>query len=95
MAIAALDMMLRDTLEAAREHAHNMNSRGESPDFAKGDFVLMARDNFPAGEKLSIHWRGPRRVVEALSDNVFRVEHLKTGLVENFRGSCLKVYPFT
>ena len=46
-----------------------------------GDFVLVAKRSFRSGEKLSLRWRGPCRVVGTLSDYVFEVEDMITGVV--------------
>lgn len=65
-AAAALCQILRDILNAAYKRACNSNFRGELSSFAKGDFVRMSRDEFIAGEKLSLRWQGPRGVVKSL-----------------------------
>lgn len=79
--LAALHRMVHYTLKAARERARDATSRGDLPNFVEGYFVLKAREDFTAGEKLSLHWRGPRLFVQALSYYVFQVEYLRTGLV--------------
>lgn len=52
-------------------HDRNPNSRivlkRHLPNFNEGNFVLVAEDNFTVSENLSLQWRGPRRVVKALS----------------------------
>lgn len=53
-AVAALHQIFRDTLKAALERTRNANACGELPNFFKDDFVLIARDDLTAGEKLSL-----------------------------------------
>lgn len=62
------------------------------PKFSEGDYVLVAREDFSAGEKLALRWRGPRRVVKAVSDYVYTVEDLRNGLTEDIHGTRLKFY---
>lgn len=89
-AVAILHPILRDTLKETRERACNTIICGELPNVAEGDFVLMARDYFTAGEKSSLRWRGPWRVIKALSYYVFQVEDFRPGLVEDVHGSRFK-----
>lgn len=67
-------------------------SRGSLPKFSEEDFVLVARENFAAGEKVALLWRGLRRVVKAQSEYVFRVEELRNGVIEEAHCSRLKFY---
>lgn len=87
-----LHPLVQETLASARDRGRKASARGKLPNFAEGDFVLMAREDFTAGEKLSLRWRGPRRVVKALTEYVFQVEDLRTGLVEDAHGSRLRFY---
>lgn len=91
-AVATFRPMVQDTFKSTRERARNLNSRGELSIFAEGELVLMARDDLTAGEKLSLRWRSPRRIVKALSDYVYQVYNLRTGLVEDVHGSMMKLY---
>lgn len=47
--------------------------------------MLIARDNFTVGEKLSLHRCGPRRTGSLISDYVFQVEDLRHGMVKFLR----------
>lgn len=62
------------------------------PNFSEGDFVLVARSDFHAGEKLALRWRGPRRLVKALSAYIFQVEDLRNGQLDDIHGSLLTFY---
>lgn len=77
-----------DNRKRAREH----NSKGQLPNFSEGDYVLVARNIFFEGEKLCLHWRGPRRIIKALSDYLFDVEDLRSGKIDSIHGSRLKYY---
>lgn len=91
-AAVALHPILRETLKAARKSKRNPNSRGEYPNIAIGDFVLMARGDLTVGEKLSLCLHGPWCVITALSDYIFQVENPWTWLVDDVHGSRLKFY---
>jgi len=67
-------------------------SRGTLPNFSEGDFVLVAREHFNAGEKLCLRWRGPRRIIGAVSDYVYQVEDLRNGSLEEAHASRLRFY---
>lgn len=67
-------------------------SLGILPNFAEGDFVLVARSDFTAGKKISLCWRGPRRVIKALNDYIYQVEDLGNGIVKDVHSWRLKFY---
>ncbi len=48
------------------------------PNFEKGDFVLVAIPKTTKDHKLLARWRGPYRIVEAISRWEFNVQHLVT-----------------
>lgn len=54
--------------------------------------MLVARDNFTAGEKLSLCWRGPRLVIKAWSDYIYQVKDPRNGLLDDVRDSRWKFY---
>ena len=70
----------------------SQRQRGDLPNFTEGDYVLVAREDFFAGEKLAVRWRGPRRIIKALNDYVFQVEDLRNGGLEDVHGTRLKFY---
>ena len=90
--VSELHPMFGMELEANRRRKRQAASRGELPNFTEGDFVLVAREDFFADEKLALRWRGPRRVIKALSEYVFQVEDLRNGSTEDVHGSRLKFY---
>lgn len=50
--IADLHPILEESLKSSRKLSRDADSRGERPKFSEGDFVLDARYDFTAGEKL-------------------------------------------
>jgi hypothetical protein len=45
-----------------------------APKFAAGDIVLVARREQRMSENLSLRWRGPKRIIGAISDHVYEVQ---------------------
>eukprot|EP00918_Siedleckia_nematoides_P078898 GHVU01172719.1.p1 GENE.GHVU01172719.1~~GHVU01172719.1.p1 ORF type:complete len:485 (+),score=86.62 GHVU01172719.1:34-1455(+) len=46
------------------------------PRLEVGDFVLVARAQHKEGEKLSVRWKGPMRIITTVSDFIYTVEDL-------------------
>ena len=87
-----LHPVVKDAISENRERSRRAASRGELPNFEEGDYVLVAREEFFAGEKLALRWRGPRQVVKVLNDYVYRVEDLRNSTTTDVHGSRLKFY---
>lgn len=77
--VAALHPIVHNTLKENWARSRLDASRRKLPNFVEGDFVLVSREEFHAGEKLALRWRGPRRVVKALNDLVYQAEDLRNG----------------
>jgi hypothetical protein len=60
--------------------------------FDIGDYVLVAKREFHAGEKLTLRWRGPVCIVGTLSDHLYEVEDLRFGRVTSVHSSRLQFY---
>ena len=90
--LSELHLVVQNAVQANRSRNRKSQSRGMLPKFSGGDFVLVAREDFSAGEKLALRWRGPRRVLMPFSDYVYTVEHLRNGLTDDTHGTCLKFY---
>lgn len=58
----------------------------------KSDYVLVARSEFKAGEKLALRFRGHRRVVKAINNHGYQVEDLRNGERNDIHTSALKFY---
>lgn len=55
-------------------------------------YVLVAREDFGAGGKLFLRWRGPRRKAKAVSDYLFQFEDLRNGSVDEILACPLRFY---
>ena len=75
--VADLHSIVKNALAKNRKQKRESASKGCLPNFVEGDFVLVAREDFSAVEKLALRWRGLRRITKALSDYVFQVEGLR------------------
>jgi hypothetical protein len=60
--------------------------------FTVGDFVLVARREQRMGEKLSLRWRGPKRIVGTISDHVSEVRNLETSAIAPVHSTRLRFY---
>lgn len=87
-----LRSVVQKKLQHNRKSAREAASKVILPQFTEGDFVLVAREDFFAGEKLAVRWRGPRRVAKALNDYFFQVEDLRNGQLEDVHGTRKKFY---
>lgn len=74
------------------EQIRKSREKGQLANFTEGDYVLVVREYLFEDEKLLIRLHGPRRVINALSDYVLRVEDLRTGNYYNVHGIRLKFY---
>ena len=90
--VQELRPVVQNKLQENRSIARQSASRGDLPNFTEGYYVLVAREDFFAGEKLTVRWRGPRRIIKALNDYVFQVEDLRNGRLEDVHGRRLKFY---
>ena len=88
----ALHPLVNASVQSNKQRARQAASRGKRANFTEGDFVRVAQEEFNAGEKLALRWRGPRRIIKALSDFVFQVEYLRNGTVSDIHASRLKFY---
>jgi RNase H-like domain found in reverse transcriptase/Reverse transcriptase (RNA-dependent DNA polymerase)/Integrase core domain/Integrase zinc binding domain len=80
------------TSSRASSRAHRGKTTALAANFDVGDFVLVAKREFRGGEKLSLRWRGPYRVVATLSQFVFEVEDLLTKIVTPVHSTRLRFY---
>lgn len=93
----ALDNMHKEvaaTLDATRKKAierHNAKTHVKTCILSVGDYVVVARFH-GARTKMSANWVGPRRIVQTLSDYIYRVENLLTKTTEDIHISRIKHY---
>ena len=79
-------------LQSKRKKGREYQSKGKLPNFDIGDFVLVAREDFGPSEKLSLRWRGPRRIVAVISDYIYSVEDLGNNTTEDVHVCRLRFY---
>lgn len=87
-----LHLLVQEMLQSRNSRIHRSRSQGKLSNYAQEDFVLVARDDFTAGEKLSLRCRGPRRAVKTLNDCVYQVEDLWIGRVDDVHATRLKFH---
>lgn len=78
--MAEIHPFIHQKLTNERHRVQVTASGGRVPDFVLGDYVLVARADFSAGEKLALRWRGPRCLVKEVSDYIYTVEDLRNGV---------------
>jgi hypothetical protein len=77
----------------SRRQARNRKlSHASHPNFSEGDFVLVAVLDGVIANKLSAHWRGPRRIIAVESEWVYHVQDLLTKAVTVVHSSRMKFY---
>jgi hypothetical protein len=71
-AVDAIHKQARDTASSRRAASRSRSQQRPAvlPNYDVGDFVLVARHEQHVGAKLTLRWRGPQRVVSAISDHV-------------------------
>jgi hypothetical protein len=95
---AGLDALHKEAQATARKRRDdsrariNAQSRRLAANFDIGEFVLVAKREFAAGDKLTVRWRGPRCVVSVISEFVYAVEDLLTGVISAVHSSRLRFY---
>lgn len=90
--VSDLHPVVHDALKESRTRMRENSSKGTLPNFEDGEFVLVARADFTAGEKLSLRWRGPHRVLKAVNYYFYQVEDLRNGVVQDTHASRMKFY---
>lgn len=58
----------------------------------EGNLTLVACGDFTACKKLRLRWRGPKRIVEALTNYAFKVKDLRNVVLEYRHAPRLKLY---
>lgn len=67
---AAFHLFVQSSIDHNLQRGRNAIGSGELPKFTESDYVLVARDDFTASEKLSLRLRGLRRIIKAINDYV-------------------------
>jgi hypothetical protein len=55
---------------------YDQRNKAKSANFSLGDYVLVAKIQKVFRDKLSLNWNGPYRIIEVISNHLFRVESL-------------------
>ena len=95
LAIAVDTMHKRVThrAQAVRAAGRRRASKGTLPNFAVGDFVLMARARPPGkNSKMMFTWKGPWRVTNAPNPHIYQVQDIVSGKVTTAHVARLKLY---
>lgn len=80
------------TVSDNRESACEARKAGRLPNIEIGDYVLVTREDFHAGEKLSLRWQRPQWIFKALKNFVYQVKDLQNGGLTYFHVSRLRFY---
>jgi hypothetical protein len=91
-AVHEIHKLAADAATSRRASARAAASGRAAPNFELGDFVIVARRERPAGEKLTLRWRGPMRIVSTLSEHVYEVQSLETESVQAVHATRLRFY---
>jgi len=86
--VANLSSKSRET----RIKAHNAETHVRACKTDKGDFVLRAVLQKNKGRKTSLRWRGPFKILQVLSDFLFKVMDLRSAQESVVHGSRLKFF---
>jgi hypothetical protein len=84
----------RTSERAMRVKAHNERTNVIDAQFVVGDFVLVAADIKGAHslQKLAVRWKGPCRVLRAISSTTYEIESLVDGKCETLHYAHLRRY---
>lgn len=74
-----LHPIVNRSVQDNRDKSREARSTGQLPNFDEGDYILVAREDFHAFEKLSLRWRGPRRITKAINSYVYQVYDFRNG----------------
>lgn len=90
--VDSLHPIVQNAFQENRQRIRDQASNGKLSNFNEGDFVLVAREDFHAGEKLCLRWRGLRRVVRTVNDYVYQMEDVCNGAIDDVHVSRLRFY---
>lgn len=75
--ISELHPHVEKGLRSNCQRIRDARSKGFPPNLTEGDLVLVTRDDFTSGEKLSLRWCGPHRVLKAFNNLITTLIRLK------------------
>lgn len=68
-----LQSFSQEALQKTRLQSRASSSKGKLPNFTEGEYVLIDREYFHAGEKLCLCFRGRRRIIKPINYYVYQV----------------------
>lgn len=81
--VADLHPVVQTAVQDNRNLFQKTSLKRTLPKFQEKNFVLLARTDFTAAEKLSLRFHGPRLVNKAESDYLFQREDLRNAMLED------------
>jgi len=84
--------IIDEATERERQAHRKRSIKRQKPNFGMGDYVLVGVPEKRHGQKLSLNWRGPYRVVDLLNGYVFQVENIVTKERQQVHGDRLQFY---
>ena len=85
--------VVEERVKKNREKQRQAASRGQLPNFATGDYLMVARVRRPGSTpKLVSTWTGPWRIVTADKAHVYGVQNIITGEANDVRVARLRFY---
>lgn len=90
--IEALHPVVHECITQQRAAAHKVAHQGKLPSFEIDDYMLVAPEDFHAGERLVVRCLGPRQHNKTVSGYVYTEEHLRMGTLEEVHISRLNFY---
>ena len=84
VAMEAMHKKMAHRVQVIRAASRRRESKGAQPEFAVGDYIVMARVRPPGKtSKMMPTWTGPRRVIDASSVHVYQVQDIVSDKVTN------------
>jgi ribosomal protein S17 len=86
----------RTSQREAQIKAHNARTNVTDPQFAVGDFVMVAVALAKSKErtipKLAVRWKGPCRIIRVVSNTTYEIENIVNGSHETLHYAQLRIY---
>lgn len=90
--MAQMHKVIDEATESERQSHRKHSIKRQKPNFGLGDYVLVGVPEKKHGQKLSLNWRGPYRVVDLLNGYIFEVENIITNNRQQVHGDRLQFY---
>ena len=90
--MAQMHKVIDEATESERQSHRKHSIKRQKPNFGLEDYVLVGVPEKKHGQKLSLNWRGPYRVVDLLNGYIFEVENIITNNRQQVHGDRLQFY---